>query len=324
MAKKTVTFTAKRQSGKGNSRLKEIYSLGEVMEVPLDQWRRDETQPRPLEEVLDGIEEFADQLERDNFKLAQLPVYHIENDGTYLNIVGERRTTAFKMKGRKTIPAVCRKFTEEERREIFLLQYIENDDKEKKPLSPLADARAWERLINDYYGGNMSEAAKQRGRAKADVSNRLALLKAPEVVVKFVQENEIRDPATFAAMNRLHKHSANKLSEVLAAYKAGEVTGSLRAKVETEAKQFSKKQKGLSLIAPDAFGGGKSGNEEKNNTLDLEGKSALPEELDVFIKVAKQGKGLAKVSDNKAMAEWLETTVKQHLENTIRYYKKAQ
>lgn len=210
-------------------------------EVPLDLVDRDENQPRPLAEVMDGIEEFADELERDNFKLAQYPVFHIEDNGRWTIVIGERRTTAFKLKGRKTIPAICKRFTEEEREELFILQYAENDGKLKKELSPIADARWWQAYIDRFHGGNASKAAKARGRSSAEISNRLSLLKAPELIQEFVQRNSLRDPATFAALNRLHSvagHSA--VASVIESYEAGRVPGSLRQYAENLAREARK------------------------------------------------------------------------------------
>jgi ParB-like chromosome segregation protein Spo0J len=189
---------------------------------------------------------------------------------------------------------VCRKFTEVERREIFLLQYIENDDKEKKPLSPLADARAWRRLIDDYYDGNLTQAAKMRGRSKGEVSNRLSLLKAADEVVEYIQKNNITDPATYAALGRLWKHSANKAKELMEQHESGELKGSFRSALEECSKAFSKKKAGQGACDPNDFGGGESGSEEANQTLDLLVTNATEKTLK---NIAKAAKILAKANE---------------------------
>ncbi len=229
-----------RASGGGNDTLKEVYSSGEVRSVPLDKWRRDESQPRPLSEVMEDLEEFADHIERDNFKLAILPVYHICDDGTYLNVLGERRTQSFILKGKTEITAICKKFTPDERKWIFIQQYIENDDRSinKKPLSPMADARWWRTFVDEFCEGKISQAAKDRGFSNADVSNRLSLLHSPEQIQHFVVKNHVRDPATFAALNRLWKYSEETVVELMAASEAGELKGSLRSVAEKNATAF--------------------------------------------------------------------------------------
>ena len=238
MTKPALRMSARRKSGQGNQELKRLLEHGTVEEVPLDQIDRDEDQPRPLGEVMDGIEAFADELERDNFKLAQFPVFHIKDDGRKMIVVGERRTTAFRLKGRETIPAVCKKFTAEEIEQIFILQYVENDGKLKKELSPLADARWWRTYADRYHNGNLSAAAKARGRSAAEVSNRVSLLDADSSIVKFVQRTSMKDPATYAALSRLQKHGNIKMvHQVLTDYERGEIKGSLRVYVESLAKQ---------------------------------------------------------------------------------------
>lgn len=238
MAAPKLQISAKRKSGQGNQHLKKLLEHGTVEDVPLDQVDRDEYQPRPLEEVMDGIEEFADELERDNFKLIQFPVFHIKDDGRKMIVVGERRTTAFRLKGRETIPAVCKRFTPEELKQLYILQYVENDGKLKKELSPLADANWWRTYADRFHEGNLSAAAKARGRSPAEVSNRVSLLQADPAIVSFVQRSNLKDPATYAALSRLKKHGNIKMVEqVITDYDNGKIKGSLRVYAESLAKQ---------------------------------------------------------------------------------------
>lgn len=232
--KKTpLKLNPRRASGRPNEDFKNLLSLGEIQDVPLDQVKRDEGQPRPLEEVMDGINDFADELERDNFKLAQYPVFHIEEDGSKTIVVGERRVTAFRLKERETIPAVCKRFTPEEREQLFILQYVENDGKLKKELSPIADARWWRTYADRYHDGVLSAAAKARGRTPAEVSNRVSLLDADPVIQAFVQRVDLKDPATYAALKRLDKIGSKRVVEqVISDYDQGQIKGSLRNYVE--------------------------------------------------------------------------------------------
>src|SRR5690606_6664544 len=205
MAKPNLSKLSAKRKTDGNAELKKLLSLGEVEEVPIDLIDPDPAQPRPPEEVMEGIEEFADDLERDNFVLAQLPVFHKTSEGRYQIVVGERRFTAFKIKGRPSIPAVTKIWTEEEQKQIFVLQYVENDDRLKKHLSPIADGRWWKDYSDRVHGGSISEAAQARGRTAADISNRVSLLNAPEVIQEFAQKSKLKDPATLATLSRIHK-----------------------------------------------------------------------------------------------------------------------
>src|SRR5690554_2713741 len=243
-------FSAKRKSGSGNYDVEAMLAAGHVEEVDLSLVDRDENQPRPLAEVMDGINDFADELERDNFVLAQYPVYHKEKNGRYTIVVGERRTTAFKIKGRKKITAVIKEFTPKERENIFILQYVENDGKLKKQLSPYSDALWWRHYIDAFHNGVISDAAKARGRTNADISNRLALLDAPEFIKDFVAAANIKDPAIFAGLVRLAKRSGDALAkQLISDFNNGEIKGSFRKHIEgiTKAIRSADEQPAASL-----------------------------------------------------------------------------
>lgn len=244
MAKPDLSRLSAKRKTDGNAKLKQLLSLGEVEEVDIDLVDPDPTQPRPRDEVMEGIEEFADDLERDNFVLAQLPVFHKTPNGRYRIVVGERRYTGFKLKGRKKIPAITKVWTEEEQRQIFILQYVENDDRLKKHLSPIADARWWRAYIDRYHGGNISDAAKARGRTVADISNRLALLDAPAAIQAFAKKTKLKDSATLATLSRIHKRGGEAVvNQVIKDYESGAIGGGFRSYVEVIAKELKTPEK---------------------------------------------------------------------------------
>lgn len=227
-------FSPHRQSGAGNAVLEALLKLGEIKSVDLSTVKRDPLQPRPLSEVMEGLQEFADELERDNFILAQYPVYHIEDDGSHTVVVGERRTEGFRLKKQTHITAVCKKFTPEEREQIFIMQYVENDGILKKPLSPEADALWWKNYAEKFHNGVVSNAAAARGRTASDISNRLSILDAPDFVKTFVSKNKVKDPATIASLVRLHKKQGDEyIQEILDQFEKGEIKGSFRQYVQS-------------------------------------------------------------------------------------------
>lgn len=229
-------FHSKRRSGEKNPELEELLATGELKIVDLSLVDRDENQPRPIEEVLQDIEKFADELELDNFELAQYPVYSIEPNGRYKIVVGERRTAAFRMKGKEKITAVCKTFTAQEKERISVLQYVENDGDLKKPLSPIADAKWWKHYIDTFHAGNVSAACTARGKTNADISNRLTLLTAPEYIQNAVNKHDIKDPATFAALIRLDKRAGSEVvNGILEDHAQNKLGMSLRTYVENVA-----------------------------------------------------------------------------------------
>lgn len=230
-------FNSRRSTKEPNAELQALIATGEIKEVDLDLVDRDENQPRPFEEVLQDLEQFADELERDNFVLVQHPIYSIEPNGRFKVVVGERRTEAFRLKKREKITAVCKYFTKEEREKIYVMQYVENDGDLKKPLSPISDAKWWRNYIDTFHRGNMSAAAEARGKASNDVSNRLALLEAPQYIQAAVAKHNISDPATYAALIRLDKRAGSQIVEgILADSEKDKLGTSLRTYVESVAR----------------------------------------------------------------------------------------
>lgn len=259
-----------------------LFGLGELRLVPLDEVERDPNQPRSYEEVMDGIEDFAKEIEAVGWHLSQKPEYHIKPEGGYMIVAGERRTEAFRHGGKAVIPAVCRVWKAEEIQLRDYSQYIENDRREtnKKPLTAMQDAEFWKKHIDTYYGGKASAAAKALGRDNADISNRLSLLKADETIQRFVEKNKIRDPGTFAALNRLFKQSSTACMNMMTNYESGSLKGQLRIaadekakdiKAEKQAVKQAKNQEEASLPILDEPGVGFDGDESKQNyMLDLQ------------------------------------------------------
>ncbi|MBR9871490.1 MAG: ParB/RepB/Spo0J family partition protein [Gammaproteobacteria bacterium] len=228
------SMTGKRQSGV-NRELAQLLSDGELQRVKLDLVDRDESQPRPLEEVLEGLEAFADELERDG--IIQPPVFNIRNDGRYTIVVGERRTIAWRMKGHDDISAICKRFTQDELMRIAEIQYAENDEDNRKPLSPEADARWWRNYIDRYFGGNLSAAASARGKSPAWISNKLKILEVRAEIKAFVNRNEVRDDTAIAALARLDKHNSQAADKLMERADRGELEKGLRAEAAECAKQ---------------------------------------------------------------------------------------
>ena len=95
-------------------------------------------------------------------------------DGTYFIIAGERRTRGAKIAGLKTVPVILRKYSDEHKLEIALIENIQRDD-----LNPVDEARAYQRLMQ-IENISQEEAAKRVGKNRSTVANALRLLKLPE------------------------------------------------------------------------------------------------------------------------------------------------
>ena len=103
-------------------------------------------------------------------------------DGTYIIIAGERRYKACKMLRMETIPVIIKRYTEQEMKEIALIENLQRDD-----LNPIETAYAMKQLV-DEFGFTQEALAKRLGISRPNVTNTIRLLSlAPEVMTMVEQ-----------------------------------------------------------------------------------------------------------------------------------------
>ncbi len=95
-------------------------------------------------------------------------------DGTFFIIAGESRTRASILAEQKKVPVQLRKFNDEKKLEIALIENIQRSD-----LNPIEEAQAYYNLMQ-LGGLNQDEVAKKVGKGRPTVANALRLLKLPE------------------------------------------------------------------------------------------------------------------------------------------------
>ena len=100
-------------------------------------------------------------------------------------IAGERRTRAAKMAGLSRVPVQLRKFDEQQKLEIALIENIQRSD-----LNPIEEATAYYNLIQM---GDLSqdEVAKRVGKNRATIANSMRLLKLPDDMQKALINGQI-------------------------------------------------------------------------------------------------------------------------------------
>jgi len=106
-------------------------------------------------------------------------------EGAYNLIVGERRLRAAEIAGLKTVPAIVRESTEQEKLELALIENIQRQD-----LNPLEEAEAYGRLQNEF-GLTQEAIAKQVGKSRPQVANTLRLLSLPVEIQLALREGKI-------------------------------------------------------------------------------------------------------------------------------------
>ncbi|MRX73393.1 ParB/RepB/Spo0J family partition protein [Bacillus lacus] len=103
----------------------------------------------------------------------------------YEIVAGERRFRAAKAASFKTIPAVVRELSEQQMREIALLENLQRED-----LSPLEEAQAYQSLL-DSLNITQEELAKRLGKSRPHVANYLRLLTLPESVQNLLAQGKL-------------------------------------------------------------------------------------------------------------------------------------
>jgi len=106
-------------------------------------------------------------------------------DGEFFIIAGERRTRASRMAGLKQVPVQLRKFDEQQKLEMALIENIQRAD-----LNPIEEAMAYYNLIQ-MSDLNQEEVAKRVGKNRSTVANAIRLLKLPEDIQRAIVAGQI-------------------------------------------------------------------------------------------------------------------------------------
>lgn len=137
---------------------------------------RIEFDPKRLEELCDSIKMNG---------ILQPIIIEDAGDGTFYIIAGERRTRAAKMAGLTQVPVQLRKFDEQQKLEMALIENIQRAD-----LNPIEEATAYYNLIQ-MGDLTQEEVAKRVGKARATVANSIRLLKLPEDIQHSLSSGQI-------------------------------------------------------------------------------------------------------------------------------------
>lgn len=103
----------------------------------------------------------------------------------FMIIAGERRFRASKMAGKTEIPAIIRKYTAQEIKEISLIENLQRED-----LSPIEEARAIKTLMTEF---NMTQevVADRIGKSRSAVANTLRLLTLHDDVIAIIEQGRL-------------------------------------------------------------------------------------------------------------------------------------
>lgn len=153
-----------------------------IRQIPLGSIRPNPYQPRhdfPEE----ALAELAQSLRTSG--LLQPVVVRPAGDAGYELIAGERRCRAAERLGWQEISAVVREVDD---RTLLALALVENLQRDE--LSPMDEARAYERLIVEFSASH-GDIAELVGKERSTVANALRLLKLPQAVQQMVHDGRL-------------------------------------------------------------------------------------------------------------------------------------
>ncbi len=106
-------------------------------------------------------------------------------DDQYQVLAGERRLKASKLIGLKSVPAIIRTASKQQKLELALVENIQ-----RKNLNPIEEAFSYQKLINEF---NLTQdtVADRVGKNRSWVTNHLRLFKLPSEIQEALSEEKI-------------------------------------------------------------------------------------------------------------------------------------
>ena len=113
------------------------------------------------------------------------PIILVPNGERYMIIAGERRFRAAKKAGLLTIPGIVRNYTQQQVKEISLIENLQRED-----LNPIETANAIKQLMEEYKY-TQEEVAERIGKSRPAIANTLRLLTLSQPVIDLVAEGRL-------------------------------------------------------------------------------------------------------------------------------------
>ncbi len=158
--------------------------ISELRQIKLDQIHADPDQPRKVFEQ-DALDDLAASI--GHHGVLQPIIVTPDNTG-YKIVAGERRYRAAKIAGLDKIPALVRTLTDQHRLELSLIENLQRAD-----LNVMEIATAYLKL-RDQFNMTLEEIRKSAGvKSVSAVSNRLRLLKLPNIVIEKLVDGSITE-----------------------------------------------------------------------------------------------------------------------------------
>ena len=184
----TDTAAGRRRLGRGLEALlgptrDEAEREGSLVELPVSEIHPNPYQPRRDVDPV-ALEELKSSIQQAGL-LQPVVVRPLPNGGGFELIAGERRLRACQALGWERIPAVKREVDDRTVLTLALIENLQRDD-----LSPVDEARGYERLIQEF-SLTQQDVAAAVGRDRSTVANALRLLRLPEAVLTMLHDGHL-------------------------------------------------------------------------------------------------------------------------------------
>ena len=163
------------------SNIMENATTNEIQDIPINEIRPNPYQPRKRFNE-EALRELSESIK--NHGVFQ-PIIVKKGIRGYDLIAGERRLRASKMAGLDKIPAIVKDFSDDEMREIALLENIQREN-----LTAIELAWAYKGII-DNLDIRQEDLALRIGKSRSHITNTLGLLNLPEEVQKMILNGEL-------------------------------------------------------------------------------------------------------------------------------------
>ena len=163
------------------SNIMENATTNEIQDIPINEIRPNPYQPRKSFNE-EALRELSESIK--NHGVFQ-PIIVKKGIRGYDLIAGEIRLRASKMAGLDKIPAIVKDFSDDEMREIALLENIQREN-----LTAIELAWAYKGII-DNLDIRQEDLALRIGKSRSHITNTLGLLNLPEEVQKMILNGEL-------------------------------------------------------------------------------------------------------------------------------------
>ena len=172
-----------------------------VEKISLKKIRAGVYQPRQNFEETE-LQDLADSIKEHG--VIQPIILRKTDEDFYEIIAGERRFRAAKIANLTEIPAIIRKFSDNDALEIAIIENVQRSD-----LSPTEEARGYQRLMKEF-SYTQEIVAKKVGKSRAHIANLLRLLTLPEKVREYLDSKQISMGHARAIINSINPEELAK------------------------------------------------------------------------------------------------------------------